>query len=144
MTSFTPPRNSLLVDTGFLVALFRRADKLRPAARAFLAGNRAPLITVAAVIVETCFFLNADEKLTLLEWVRRGALTVREAPAEAYPLLAWIIAKYADRDPDFTDAALIWLAQDIACRRILTVDKVDFSVYRTKAGKEFEILAWRP
>lgn len=134
---------ALLVDTGFLVALFRRSDRLREAARRFLAGNRAPLVTTLAVIVETSFFLDAGEKLALLEWMRRGALEVHETPAEAWPLLAWIIAKYADRDPDFADATLVWLAQEIGSRRILTVDDADFSVYRTKPGKGFDIVDWK-
>lgn len=135
-------RNALLVDTGFLVALFRRSDRLREAARRFLAGNRAPLATTLAVIVETSFFLDADEKLALIEWMRRGALAARDTPSDAWPLLAWIIAKYADRDPDFADATLVWLAQEAGSRRILTVDDADFSVYRTKSGKRFDIVSW--
>ncbi|WIM06780.1 MAG: PIN domain-containing protein [Candidatus Nitricoxidivorans perseverans] len=135
-------RNILIVDTGFLVALFRRGDRLREAARSFLAGNRAPLLTTSAIIVETAFFLDAGEKLALMEWIRRGALPVREISGETWPLLAWIVSKYADRDPDLADATLVWLAQDCGSRRILTVDDADFSVYRTKSGKAFEIVEW--
>lgn len=133
-----------LVDTGFLVALFRRRDRLRPAARAALAGAKVALQTVAPVIVEACFFLDAEEKCQLLEWVRRGALTVHDVPVTAYPQLARLIEKYADRDPDFTDMALLWLAETSACHRILTVDTADFAVYRGKNGKYFDILEWIP
>lgn len=136
------PANALLVDTGFLVALFRRSDRLRPAARRFLETSKAPLATVAAVIVEACYFLGAEEKQNLLEWAKRGALAVRELPLEAYPRLSWLIGKYADRDPDFTDMALVWLAQESNCRRVLTVDVADFTIYRGKAGKAFELPAW--
>ena len=134
--------NTLLVDTGFLVALFRRRDKLRVAARSFLAASRAPLATVAPVIVETCFFLTAAEKQDLLEWSKRGALAVHDVPMAAYPRLSWLIGKYADRDPDFTDMALVWLAQESGCRRVLTVDAGDFAAYRAKAGKAFDLPAW--
>jgi predicted nucleic acid-binding protein len=134
--------NALLVDTGFLVALFRRRDRLRDAARRYLTGARAPLVTVAAVIVEASFFLAATEKQDLLEWIRRGALTVHDVPTEAYPKVSWLIGKYADRDPDFADMALVWLAQTSGCRRILTVDAADFAVYRAKAGKAFDLQAW--
>jgi predicted nucleic acid-binding protein len=136
--------NTLLVDTGFLVALFRRTDRLRQSARQFLAETRAPLATVSPVIVESAFFLAADEKQNLLEWVRRGALAVQELPAEAYAKVGWLIGKYADRDPDFTDMALVWLAQQAGCYRVLTVDAKDFGVYRGKAGKRFDIIAWMP
>ena len=134
--------NTLLVDTGFLVALFRRTDRLRQSARQFLAETRAPLATMSAVIVESAFFLAAEEKQNLLEWVRRGALAVLELPVEAYPKVGWLIGKYADRDPDFTYMALVWLAQQVGCHRVLTVDAKDFAVYRGKAGKRFEIVAW--
>lgn len=136
------PGNALLVDTGFLVALFRRRDRLRSAARNFLVATKAPLATVAPVIVEACFFLAAEEKRNLLEWVKRGALDVREVPVEAYPKIAWLIGKYADRDPDFTDMALLWLAQTGGCHRVLTVDAGDFSVYRGKSGKALELPRW--
>jgi predicted nucleic acid-binding protein len=138
----TVPGNALLVDTGFLVALFRRRDRLRPAARQFLAGSRAPLVTVGAVIVEAAFFLDAGEKQNLLEWVRRGALSVHEVPIEAYARLSWLIGKYAERDPDFTDMALVWVATEAGCYRILTVDAGDFGIYRGKAGKRFDLIDW--
>lgn len=134
--------NTLLVDTGFLVALFRRRDKLRAAARGFLAASREPLATVAPVIVETGFFLTPTEKQDLLEWAHRGALAVHEVPTTAYPKLSWLIKKYADHDPDFTDMALVWLAQESGCRRMLTADAADFSIYRGKAGKGFDLPAW--
>lgn len=136
------PGNALLVDTGFMVALFRRRDRLRAAARNFLSSSKAPLVTIAPVIVETCFFLDAEEKQNLLEWVRRGAVDVREMPVDAYPKVSWLIGKYADRDPDFTDMALLWLAQTGACHRVLTVDVADFSVYRGKAGKTLDLPQW--
>lgn len=134
--------NALLVDTGFLVALFRRRDKLRSAARGFLATSRSPLATIAPVIVETCLFLSSAEKQDLLEWTKRGALAVHEVPPAAYPKLSWLIGKYADRDPDFTDMALVWLALETGCRRMLTVDADDFAAYRAKAGKAFDLPAW--
>lgn len=136
------PGNALLVDTGFLVALFRRRDRLRAAARNFLVTSKAPLVTVAPVIVETCFFLDAEEKQNLLEWLKRGAVGVREVPVDAYPKISWLIGKYADRDPDFTDMALLWLAQTGACRQVLTVDITDFSIYRGKAGKALDLPRW--
>jgi len=136
------PGNALLVDSGFLVALFRRRDRLREAARQFLAGSRAPLVTASAVIVETAFFLDAEEKQNLLEWVRRGALDVHDVPVEAYARISWLIGKYGERDPDFTDMALVWLAIEAGCHRVLTVDAGDFEVYRGKAGKRFELIEW--
>ena len=133
---------SVLVDTGFLVSLFRPADRLRAQARECLLANRHPLVTAAPVIVETCFLLDATGKGRLLEWVQRGALAVAEVPVSVYPEIGTIIRKYADRNIDFADAALVWLANHSGMRDILTVDEADFSVYRLKGGKRLALVKW--
>lgn len=132
-----------LVDTGFLVALFRNRERFNGAAKSYLTGNRQPLLTATPVMVETAFFLAAAEKCALLEWVRRDGLQVAEWPPSAYQRTEAIIAKYADRDIDLADAVLIWLAEQSASRAILTVDARDFSIYRLSGGKRFEVLDWQ-
>ena len=132
----------LLVDTGFLVALGRRADPLHNAASVFFRRHGGPLLTVSPVVVETSFFLAARAKINLLDLVQSGRLKTLELPAGAYGDIAAIIGKYADRDIDFADAALVWLAERSGCRAILTVDLRDFGVYRLKGGKRFEVVKW--
>jgi predicted nucleic acid-binding protein len=132
----------LLADTGFLVAAGQRGDPLHDAARSFLSDYSGTLVTAAPVIVETCFFFESKGKVELLEWVRSGGLGVAEVPVSAYPDLARTIEKYADQDIDFADAALVWLAEESGLRRILTVDRSDFSLFRLKGGKRFEVLDW--
>jgi uncharacterized protein len=132
-----------LVDTGFLIALFSRRDRLHRAARNHLQSHAYPLATVAPVIVETSFFLDARAKADLLESILRGSMAVADLPIEAYREIKSIVLKYADRDIDFADAALIWFAGVSGCRSILTVDDRDFGVYRTKGNKRFDVVAWR-
>ena len=57
----------VLVDTGFLVALGRRADPLHAAASTFFGRRADALLTVSPVVVETCFFLDAHAKAAFLE-----------------------------------------------------------------------------
>jgi len=87
----------LLVDTGFLVALYIRGDTLHQPAVDFLKLNRLPLHTVAPVIVETCFFLDADGKAALLSWVANGGLAVADIPIERY---------YDGKTPGFAGVAV--------------------------------------
>ena len=134
--------SGIIVDTGFLVPLFRPAERLRASAREFLRNNTQQLLTAAPVIVETCFFLDPDGKVRLLEWIQRGAVSVAEVPVSAYADIRAIIRKYADRDIDFADAAIIWLAEATGCRPVLTVDVRDFSIFRLAKGKRFELLKW--
>jgi predicted nucleic acid-binding protein len=132
----------LIVDTGFLVAFGRSADPLHHHAVSFLRRYSGRLITVAAVIVEASFFLSVRSKQPLLDWVHAGGLAVVETPVSAYPDLSAIIGKYEDREIDFADAALVWLADQSGVRSILTVDRADFEVYRLKGRKRFRLVAW--
>lgn len=132
----------LIVDTGFLVAFGRAADPVHANAVSFLRNYSGRLLTVAAVIVEAGFFLSARSKQRLLDWIHAGGLGVVEVPVSSYPELSGIIAKYANRDIDFADAALVWLAEQSGLRRILTTDRTDFEVYRLKGNKRFQLISW--
>ena len=132
----------LLVDTGFLVALGRKADPLHAETRAFFLREAGPLITVSPVVVETCFFLNAAAKIQFLDLAQSARLKTLELPTVAHGEVGTIIRKYADRDIDLADAALIWLANRTGVRHILTTDRADFGVYRLKNGKRFELVKW--
>jgi predicted nucleic acid-binding protein len=132
----------LVVDTGFLVALYRRRDALHADALAFLRENQAPLVTASAVVVETCYFLHTRAKVELLDWIAKGGLTVAEVPVEAYPDLGRLLARYSALDLDLTDVALVWLAELLGEHRILTVDERDFAAFRLKGKKRFELVQW--
>ncbi len=132
----------LIVDTGFLVALYIRRDKLHTQALSFLQQNPQALITVAPVIVESCYFLNAKAKIALLNWVVCGGIKAVDVPINAYSEIARTIEKYADHDIDFTDAALVWLANEYQQQQILTVDKADFSAFRLKNNQWFHLMEW--
>jgi hypothetical protein len=132
----------LVVDTGFLVALYRRGDGLHEQAIGFLRENRAPLLTVLPVVVEACHFLNTRGKVELLRWIERGGLVVAEVPVEAYPALAGHLRKYENLEIDLADAALLWLAELLAEYQILTVDERDFSAFRLKGRKRFDLVRW--
>ena len=132
----------VLVDTGFLVALFDPHEKLARAAADYLQKHRHSLATPSPTIVETCFFLLPAAKAEFLTWLRRGGLAVVDVPVSAYAQLEIHLRKYADRDIDFADAALIWLANETGASRILTVDNADFETFRLKGGRRFELIDW--
>lgn len=132
----------VLVDSGYLIALGRDQDSLHPKADAFLSAFRGALLTVSAVIVETCFFLDAGAKARLLDWASEGSLSIVEVPPAAYPDLGATIGRYSDRNVDFADAALVWLAEQSGVREILTVDRRDFSTFRLKGGRRFRLVEW--
>jgi predicted nucleic acid-binding protein len=59
--------------------------------------------------------------------------------AAAYARMAELLRKYADKDPDWADIALVWLAEAAGIHRIATLDVADFNVYRINGRKRFEL-----
>ncbi len=134
--------NRVLVDTGFLVALGIARDKRHHAARDFLDGYAGELLVTAPVVAETCYFLSTVGKVRLLDWLSGPQCRVLDLPSVAYADVGDILARYSVLDPDFTDAALVWFAQETDCRAILTVDVRDFGVFRMGRNKRFELVKW--
>jgi predicted nucleic acid-binding protein len=131
----------LIADAGFLIAITRRSDPHHARAVAFSAQFSGRLVTTSAVIVETCHFVTADARIKLLNSVG-PRLAVIEVPVLSYPDLAATIGKYSDREVDFADASIVWLAERSGLRRILTIDVADFSTFRLSSGKRFELIDW--
>lgn len=132
----------VLVDTGFLVALGRARDPLHGAAKVYLEACTMGLATVSAVVVEACHFLHLQSRRALLDWLANGGPAVVEVPPEAYPELSRTMERYKERDIDFADASLVWLAEQSGHRAILTVDDTHFRRFRLKGGVRFELVDW--
>ena len=135
--------SAVLLDTGFLVALYDRSDSLHQAARAWLRSFRGKFVCTDHVITETCFFLPTEDKALLLEQLTRGYIDMVCLDSKAYGRVATILRKYADLKPDLTDACLVWLAEKTGIHAIVTVDTNDFSTYRIGGRAKFDLLPWQ-
>jgi uncharacterized protein len=51
-----------------------------------------------------------------------------------------LMRKYGDLPMDFADATLVCLAQDLAVRHVVTLDRKGFGVYRLRRGRTFVII----
>jgi predicted nucleic acid-binding protein len=131
---------SIVVDAGPLIALFRKRDRHHPRVKRFLATNRARLVSTLPVITEVCHFLNADGKIAFLTWVGRGGLSLQPVAAEDLGEISALIERYADHEMDFADATLVWLAELINTRDVMTIDRKDFLVYRSRSGEAFNLV----
>ena len=133
---------TVIADSGFLEALGIRRHPKHAAAKAFLAGYKGEILVPAPVVIESCYFFSTAAKVSLLDWLEKEPVKVAEVPPQSYGEIGSILTRYASSNLDFPDAAIIWLANKIGCRGILTVDMRDFGVYRLKGGKKFEIVRW--
>jgi predicted nucleic acid-binding protein len=50
------------------------------------------------------------------------------------------VDQYSDLPMDYADATLVVLAEDVGTNLIFTTDRRDFSVYRIKGRRRFEVL----
>ena len=128
------PRN-ILVDAGPLVALFLADDRHHRDALEFARKNTANLLTTWPVLTEAAHFLNDKGKLSLYELVAGGGLLLEQLVPQDLIRIATILKKYLGTD--LADGSLIVVAERTGISDVATVDRADFSAFRTRAGRAF-------
>ena len=122
----------ILVDARPLVAFVDADDQYHEACVSTLKSLREPLATVWPSLTEAMYLLNdlpaAQE--ALWEMLVRKALQLLPLGLVDLPRIRELLRKYADRRMDLAHAALIRIAEREGIRKIFTVDKRDFAVYR--------------
>jgi predicted nucleic acid-binding protein len=133
---------SVLVDTGPLVAILDRSDNRHAACVSVLRQARAPLVTVWPVLTEASHLLSfsAKAQASLLELVINGTVRVEPLGDLDVSRMRELMSKYADLPMDLADAALVCVAERLRLRTVLTTDRRDFSLYRTKTKAKLTLL----
>jgi predicted nucleic acid-binding protein len=134
---------SVLIDTGPLVALFDRRDANHEACRKQAGNLPGSLFTCLPVITEAIYLLNRyDSRLVhhLLAACRDGIYVLLPVGNADLEPIDRIISKYQDLCLDFADATLMYLAEREPIDRIFTLDRRDFSVFKTAAGQSLSLL----
>ena len=132
----------ILADTGAIVALLIAGDKHHPWANAAWGQLEPPLYTCEAVLSESQFIVRrlGGDPLTVLEFVRRGALAVKfDVSAEVEQLVA-LQRSYRDVPMSFADACLVRMSELWEHSRVLTNDS-DFRIYRRNHRQIIPLIA---
>lgn len=132
----------VLADTGPLVAMLSRADEHHLACAALARQIKPPLLTSWPVITEAAWLLRARRTAVdrLLELVQEGAVAILELDRGSAAGLRRILQRYRSLRPQLADATLVYLAERQAIDTIFTLDRRDFSVYRTTRGRSFRLV----
>ena len=130
---------SVLLDTGPLVALFKRNDTHHARAVAWFKGHRGPLLTTQAVITEAWHLLLEPARLPLVRFVT-AACEVNDFGTQGQVRIAATLERYSDLPMDYADATLVVLAEEIGTDLVFTTDRRDFRVYRIRGRKSFRIV----
>lgn len=134
--------STVLVDAGPLVALIDRSDPYHDACREALREVDDPLGTVWPAFTEAMYLLrsSAQAQRALWDMINVGAVRFMPLGSDDCPRIRELMWKYRDLPMDLADAALVRLAERERLRRIFTVDRQDFEVYRPHRLGRFEII----
>ncbi|HEX3526494.1 MAG TPA: PIN domain-containing protein [Thermoanaerobaculia bacterium] len=133
---------AVLVDTGPLVALLDRSDDHHGEVVKTLETIRDELVSVWPVLVEAMYLLSFSWQAqnALWEMFETGAVRLLALEESDFPPMKSLMEKYRDLPMDLADAALVRVAEREGIRRVLTLDRRDFHVYRLARKGFFTLL----
>lgn len=136
--------NSVIIDTGFWVAVGNERDKYHEHAMQCLMNNAKVMITTGAVITETCYLLRRDAGLesqqAFLLALENGTARIFDLTQAHLARVRGLMHKYADLPMDYADASLVVLAEELGHGDIFSTDQRDFNTYRWKNHEPFRNL----
>jgi predicted nucleic acid-binding protein len=130
------------VDTGPLVAILSSADQHHETCVETLRHLPGPLFSCWPVITEAAWLLRAYPRAVqqLLRSMDSGFLELLPLAGTEAKDLAEVMKAYQDIQPQLADAALVYLADREGIDTIFTLDRRDFSVYRSARKRPFRIV----
>ena len=136
------PADATLIDTGPLVSILGKNDPLSGKCSEAFKQCSAPLLTCWPVITETAYLLGESSPgmKKLFELLRTNALAILPLRIADLPAIEAILTKYHDQEFQLADVCLMYLAEREGITEVLTLDRQDFSVFRTFAGKALSLL----
>jgi uncharacterized protein len=136
---------AVLVDTGPLVALLDRSDPDHVACQETLSSMNDSMVTVWPVVTEAMYMLRAywQAQEALWEMIEAGAVEILPLGIDDVSRMKQLMSKYRDLPMDLADAALVRVAERERLRRIFTLDRRDFQIYRPSRIGRFAILPTR-
>jgi len=135
----------ILVDTGPLVALIHQDDNEHRLCKDTFLTFSEPLGTVWPVLTEALYLLNFswEAQNALWEMIQAGAVEILPLGTDDVARMRDLMRKYRDLPMDLADAALVRVAERERLRRIFTLDRRDFQIYRPSRIGRFAVLPSR-
>ena len=133
---------AVLVDAGPLVAALDRSDQHHASCVRSLRSIREPLVTVWPAFTEAMYLVRGswDAQDALWQMLASASLGLLPIDADDAPRMRELMRRYRSLPMDLADAALVRVAEREGIRRVLTLDRRDFSVYRPARIGRFAII----
>jgi uncharacterized protein len=134
--------NRVLIDTGPLVAILSPNERTHQVCLSTLKSLPHSPITCWPVITEAMWLLRgfplAIKKL--LAAINGGTIELPAVNSTEAGQIGLIMEQYESLRPQFADAMLVYLAHREGIDTIFTLDRRDFSAYRSGRKKPFHLL----
>lgn len=132
----------ILVDAGPLVAIFHADDQNHDRCVRALRSLSRPLATVWPVLTEAMYLLSFswEAQAALWEMVETEVVVILALDRGDAPRMKELMRKYRDLPMDLADAALVRVAERERVRRVFSLDRRDFTVYRPEKIGRFAII----
>jgi uncharacterized protein len=135
----------ILVDAGPLIALIHEDDNAHEHCREAFATMDEPLGTVWPVVAEAMHLLSFSWRAQEALWdmLETGAVEILPIGFDDVSRMKELMRKYRDLPMDLADAALVRVAERERLRRIFTLDRRDFQIYKPSRIGRFTIFPSR-
>jgi len=132
----------VLLDTGPLVAILSRDDAYHEACVSALRAMPGPLLSCWPVITEAAWLLRRSPRVVqqLLRSIDGRFLELLPLASEEAEPIAVLMKRYEEIRPQLADATLIYLAHRERIDTIFTLDRRDFSIYRSGRKRSFHLV----
>ncbi len=135
----------ILMDTGPLVALFDPQEKWHEPCRQKLKQLKGPFVTTPCVLNEAFYLLGVSSigAQRLRDFVLDGGMQMHFLNNASLARCFELMEKFADQPMDLADASLVAAGEALETRKVFTLDRRDFGVYRLKRGHrciQFELV----
>jgi uncharacterized protein len=132
-----------ILDTSFLFALTDQGDRNHQRVLAIVQSVNEPLVLPVVVLPEICYLvasrLGHQAMGSFVSSMAPDAVQVESPTTEDLVRVHEILEQYADSQLDFTDAAIVAIAERLNITRVYTLDRRDFSIIRPMHCDYFEL-----
>ncbi|NCS12357.1 MAG: PIN domain-containing protein [Microcystis aeruginosa G13-09] len=132
-----------ILDTSFLFALTDQGDRNHQRVLAIAQSVNEPLVLPVVVLPESCYLiasrLGHQAMRRFVSSMTPDTVQVEPVIPEDLLRVHEILEQYADNQLDFTDAAIVAIAERLAITRVYTLDRRDFSIIRPSHCDYFEL-----
>lgn len=132
----------ILIDAGPLVALADPLDGRHQECVEVAAELETPQMTTWPVLAEAAWIIRRSSQFPprLVPALLREEILIHKVGNEGLPWMIALMERYANVHAQLADASLMYAAEQEAIDTIFTLERRDFSVYRTSKNRSLKIV----